>query len=124
MRGYYCPICLINQQIQIGNELFFIFNRFTSSAYHYIHQILHHQIIPNTFHFQIELLESIHKQNIVWYLREIYSIDLRSFNRTAAYVMKSNIKLASDEVIKTRNKCKKLSVVEVTKYQDTLYTLI
>ena len=51
-----CPICIIKQQqTNIGNELSLFFNHFTSTLDHYIHQMLHHQIIPNTIHhFRIE----------------------------------------------------------------------
>jgi len=53
-----CPICIITQQ-HVGSELSFIFSRFTSTMDHYIHQTLHHQIIPNTFHhFQIDQFET------------------------------------------------------------------
>ena len=52
-----CPICIKPQQ-HFGSELSFEFNHFTSTMDNYSHQILHHQIIPNTNKFRIEQFES------------------------------------------------------------------
>jgi len=72
-----CPICVIKPQQHFGSELTFIFNRFTSTKStkgDYIHQVIHHQIIPSTIHhFRIEQFESTIDQ-INQTLIAIYSI--------------------------------------------------
>ena len=60
----YCPICIIKPQQHFGNELSFTFSHSISIMNDYIHQILHHQIIPNTFHFRTEHFDSSTNQTL------------------------------------------------------------
>ena len=62
--GHWCPICIIKpQQTHFGSELTFLLGPFSSTMEHYIHQIIHHQLVPtlitsesnNLDHFQQDL---------------------------------------------------------------------
>ena len=73
---YCCPICIIKQQTNFGSDLFFISDRFVSTKGDYIHQIIDHQLIPNTiYHFRIEDFDSFNKE-------EPLVVILQSYNST------------------------------------------